>query len=192
MRSKNKKLLFIVFLCFASFAGLVAYAMQSGASTDVTSSATITPTTDGFRVDFQSPVAITEMEYNGNFVGPIEVQDGGLGNPVHIDEALSLIDKAIELKPEEPAFLDTKGLILMYAGRHQDAIPFMEKAVELSCEGPLYVMHLAYAQMKNGDSPTASSTFEKVRPQLMARRELLSEENKTFLDELDVKLGPSL
>ncbi len=171
--------------------GWAAYAKQSGAPVDLTSTAKITPTADGFQVDFPSPVNLGEIVYDGDYQGPFEVQTPATDGATQ--EAYALIDKALESKPDDPTLLDTKGLIHMKNGRPQDAIPLMERAVELTCEGPIYVLHLAFAQMKNGDNDKAVTTFEKVRPVLMTRTNLLLRDNKSMFDEMEMKLGgPSL
>ena len=162
-------------------------ARQSGVSVDVTSSATITPISGGFQVDFPSPLLLSEIVYDGNYQGPYEVF---CPSPSSTSlEAYALIDKALESEPDNPVFLDTKGLIHLKNGRPQDAIPLLERAVEISCEGPIYVLHLAYAQMKNNENEKSLATFEKVRSLLITRTDLLMRDNKAMLDEMEMRLG---
>jgi len=169
------------------FGNWISQARQSGSPVDATSTAKMTPIPGGFQVEFPNPVFLSEIVYNGNYQGPYEVScpsptDTGL-------EAYALIDKALDNDPDNPRFLDTKGLIHMKNDRSQDAIPLFERAVEITCEGPIYVLHLAYAQMVNGESEKAMTTFEKVRPVLMPRTDLLSRDNKAMFDVLEMRLG---
>jgi len=186
-----------VFLCFGIAAILtllgswISYARQSGAPIDATSTVRITPVAGGFQVDFPNPVFLSEIAYTGDYQGPYEVfcpspTDTGL-------EAYALIDKALESNPDDPTLIDTKGLIHMKNDRPQDAIPLFERAVEITCEGPIYVLHLAYAQMINGDNEKAMTTFEKVRSILVTRVDLLLRDNRAMFDELEMRIGgPSL
>ncbi len=50
--------------------------------------------------------------------------------PPKFDEALELIDRAIELSHGDAEFLDSKGEILVRAGRDEDAIILFEKAIQ--------------------------------------------------------------
>ncbi|MCL2303918.1 MAG: hypothetical protein FWC43_01090 [Planctomycetaceae bacterium] len=169
----------------------ISLARQSGTPVDVTDTAKITLITGGFHVDFPNPVSLSEITYTGDYQGPYDVSC-----PSAVDtslEAYALIDKALEGRPDDPTLLDTKGLIHLKNDRPQDAIPLFERAVEITCEGPIYVLHLAFAQMKNGENEKAVTTFEKVRPLLITRTDLLLRDNKAMFDELEMKLGaPSL
>ena len=169
------------------FLGWVSYARQAGTPVDVTGSASITPVTGGFQASFPNPVALSEIVYDGDYHGPYELVTPSSNDASQ--EAYDLIDKALENKPDDPTLLDTKGLIHMKNGRYQDAIPLLERAVEITCEGPIYVLHLAFAQMKNGENEKAVTTFEKVRPLLITRTDLLLRDNKAMYDEMEMKLG---
>ena len=169
------------------FGTWVSQARQSGSLVDVTNTAKITPVAGGFQVDFPSPILLSEIVYDGDFQGPFEVSS--TSGDSSFNEAYSLIDKALESKPDNPVLLDTKGLIHLKNGRPQDAIPLLERAVEITCEGPLYVLHLAFAQMKNGENEKALTTFEKVRSVLTTRSDILLRDSKAMFDELEMKLG---
>ncbi len=55
---------------------------------------------------------------------------------IQLDTALSLINRALECQPENPLFLNTKGLVLFKMGRKDEARPAFEKCFELhpNCE----------------------------------------------------------
>ena len=46
------------------------------------------------------------------------------------DEAYALIEKALRLKPEEPAFIDSMGWVLYRLNRYEEAIDYLERAFE--------------------------------------------------------------
>ena len=46
------------------------------------------------------------------------------------DEAYVLIEKALRLKPEEPAFIDSMGWVLYRMNRYEEAIDYLEQAFE--------------------------------------------------------------
>ena len=166
----------------------ISQARQSSAPVDVTGLATITPVAGGFQVEFSNPVSLSEIVYNGDYQGPYEVSaPSSFGGS--LQEAHALIDKALDKEPDNPRLLDTKGLIYLKNGQPQDALPLLERAVEITCEGPIYVLHLAFAQMKNGENEKAMTTFEKVRSVLLPRTDMLLRDNKAMFDELEMKLG---
>ncbi|MDR3111310.1 MAG: tetratricopeptide repeat protein [Planctomycetaceae bacterium] len=105
-------------------------------------------------------------------------------------EALRIIDDALSTdgRNEHVVLLDSKGLILMQAGNVAQAIPLFERCVELSCQGPLYVLHLADALAKTGNQDArAASWFHKVRNDLSANSSFLMKDNKEMFDNLDKK-----
>ncbi len=53
----------------------------------------------------------------------------GAGGPATLGEALSLAQRALTLAPEAPAVLDTTGWLLHRAGRWNEALPLLERAV---------------------------------------------------------------
>lgn len=165
-----------------------SFAQQAAAPVDITNSATFSPIPQGFQVSFPNPVSLTSIAYNGPYQGPYEVVEAPT-NTGGMNEALSLIDKALDIKPDDPTLLDTKGLIYLKNNRPLEAIPHLERAVELTCEGPIYVLHLAYAQLKAGDSDKAEVTINKVRANLTPKIDQLSDDNKQMLNELEMKLG---
>lgn len=97
-------------------------------------------------------------------------------------KGLALIDAALGKAPEQPTLLDTKGLILVANGQPEEALPLMERACELTCEGPLFVMHYAYALLKSGDIENARMQFFQVSPLINRDRQL--KEDQRMFDEL--------
>lgn len=53
------------------------------------------------------------------------------------EEALELIGKALTLKPEEPAILDSMGWVLFKMGRHAEALGYLRQAYERMPDGEI-------------------------------------------------------
>ena len=100
------------------------------------------------------------------------------------DRAIEIVDAALETRKDNVALLDTKGLILLNSGNPTEAIPFLERAVVLSCELPIYCMHLAYALHLEGRPGQVRRYFDPARPQLMDAAPTMTKENKEMFDEL--------
>ena len=105
------------------------------------------------------------------------------------DAALDLINTALQEWPEHLVLMDTKGLIMMNSGNPAQAVPLFERCVELSCQGPLYVLHLASALSALGQDQRASDWFNKARSDLEANSDSLLKENKEMFDTLQQKYG---
>lgn len=103
--------------------------------------------------------------------------------------ALAMVDNALSAKVDDVNLLDTKGLILLNADRAADAIPVLEKAVTLSCEGPVFVLHLVKALDQNGDEGRARQRFTSAQSILNGARDSFSRDNQQMLQELKAKYG---
>lgn len=104
-------------------------------------------------------------------------------------EALDVVDKALENRLDNVTLLDTKGVILMNDGRPDEAVPVLERAVTLSCQGPIYMLHLASALDMDGQETRSRDWFEKARPLLEATTNKLSRDTKEMFDNLKMKFG---
>jgi len=96
-----------------------------------------------------------------------------------------MIDKALEQAPNSPALLDTKGLIFLIQGKPAEAVPLFEKAVQNSAQSPLYVMHLAVAQLRDGETEKAKINYDSVKTLFEDNRENMSNSNRAYVEELD-------
>ncbi|MDR2345599.1 MAG: hypothetical protein LBE18_06000 [Planctomycetaceae bacterium] len=105
------------------------------------------------------------------------------------DGAIEMVNRALETKVDDLNLLDTKGLILLNADRAADAIPILERAVTLSCEGPLYVLHLIKALDQNGDVGRAKQRFSAAQSILNGARDAFSKDNQVMLQELKTRYG---
>ena len=106
------------------------------------------------------------------------------------DRALEAVNAALETRRDNVVLLDTKGLILLNSGNPEEAIPVLEQAVVLSCQLPIYCMHLAFALHQASRSGQARRFFDPVRDQLIEAGPDMTQENKAMLDELLLVLPP--
>lgn len=60
----------------------------------------------------------------------------------NLDEALSMIERAIGLSPDSGYIIDSLGWALFRLGRYEEAVPHMERAVELMAVDPVVNDHL--------------------------------------------------
>ncbi|MDT8438670.1 MAG: tetratricopeptide repeat protein [Wenzhouxiangellaceae bacterium] len=66
------------------------------------------------------------------------------------NEALRLIETALALDPDNAAIIDSMGWVLFRLGRPDEALPYLERAVELEPH-PEIVAHLIEARLATGD-----------------------------------------
>jgi len=108
--------------------------------------------------------------------------------PERSEEAHRIIDRAIELAGEQPAFLDTKGMIFVYGGQPEQAVPFLQTAAFSTNSDPRYQFHLAVAHVRNGDLDKARDALQEAnRGDLKSR--FLTEMDLQLLAELQEKLN---
>ncbi|MGH1440206.1 MAG: tetratricopeptide repeat protein [Cellvibrionaceae bacterium] len=74
------------------------------------------------------------------------------------DEAYTLIKKAIELKPNDPAIMDSMGWVLFKLGRTDEAIDYLRRAFELFPD-PEVAAHLGEALWTNGKKQEARTIW---------------------------------
>ena len=93
-----------------------------------------------------------------NYVGYMFAEKG-----VRLDEAQRLIQKALELEPENGYYIDSLGWAYYQQGRYYDAVRELRRAVELTRgkEDAVIYDHLGEAYLKAGDEPAALSAWEK-------------------------------
>ncbi len=72
-----------------------------------------------------------------NYLGYSYVEMG-----TNLDEALSMIERAVEGRPDDGYITDSLGWVLYRLGRYQEAVPPMERAAELLPIDPIVNDHL--------------------------------------------------
>jgi tetratricopeptide (TPR) repeat protein len=78
----------------------------------------------------------------------------------NLDEALTLLDEALAINPEDPAALYEKSRILMAKGRNDEALPLARKAMELDPENKWYKVLFANAAKANENYAEYISVYE--------------------------------
>ncbi|MCL2709505.1 MAG: hypothetical protein FWE95_01375 [Planctomycetaceae bacterium] len=105
-------------------------------------------------------------------------------------KALEVVDKALETNRDNFTLLDTKGLIYLNASEPALAIPVLQRAVELSCQLPIYCMHLSYALHLDGRPAQARRYFDNARESLIPLVPNMTKENKAIYDVLQNNIPP--
>ena len=68
----------------------------------------------------------------------------------NLDEAISYIEKAVELRPNSGFFADSLGWVHYRLGAYDDAVLWLEKAIQLEPRDPVIVEHLGDAYWRVG------------------------------------------
>jgi tetratricopeptide (TPR) repeat protein len=82
-------------------------------------------------------------------------------------EALGYIQRALQLRPQDPAVMDSMGWVLYRMGRHQEALRYLQAALELADDAEI-AAHLGEVLWVTGDQKGALEVWEqglKVNPE---------------------------
>jgi len=109
--------------------------------------------------------------------------------PGRRQEALQHIDQAIALAGEQPALLDTKGMILVEAGRFEEAVKCLKQAASVRSPDPRYTFHLALAYYRSGDLGQAEEEFRRVDPKGL-NEQILTDTDRQMLAEMQRRFRP--
>ncbi|HHQ42631.1 MAG TPA: tetratricopeptide repeat protein [Chromatiales bacterium] len=74
-------------------------------------------------------------------------------------EALGYIQRALELRPDNPAIIDSMGWVQYRLGNHERALEYLRRAYELS-QDPEIAAHLGEVLWVMGDRPAARKVWE--------------------------------
>jgi len=91
-----------------------------------------------------------------NFMAYTMANNGG-----DLEEAERFSRRALELKPESPAFLDSLGWVLFKKGKAEDGAEVLERAVDAGPEDPTLLEHLGDVSAKLGRKPRAQECFTR-------------------------------
>jgi tetratricopeptide (TPR) repeat protein len=80
---------------------------------------------------------------------------------VKLEEALGLIQKAVSIQPENPAFLDSLGWVLFRLGRAGQAESYLVRAAQGSRDDATVLEHLGDVQAKLGQRTEALKSYRK-------------------------------
>jgi tetratricopeptide (TPR) repeat protein len=109
--------------------------------------------------------------------------------PADRDEAIRLIDRAIEIMGKDPGLLDTKGAILVYSSRPAQAVPLLESAIQGDNADPRHHFHLAVAYRDLGKLDQAKAQL-KIALDRQLDRQLLMPTDQRLLAEMRSALSP--
>lgn len=104
-------------------------------------------------------------------------------------DALTYVDRAIELSGSTPNLLDTKGTILIQLDRSAEAVAVLDRAVAGNVHDPRYLLHLAVACDRVNDNTKAKEMLKKALDDGLLQRPglILTTTDKTWLNELRKK-----
>lgn len=102
--------------------------------------------------------------------------------PHRINEALPLLQKAINLNPGNPAYMDSLGWLLFKLGRNQEAISMLDKAYNLSGDNEI-AAHLGEVLWSSGKKDAAKAIWSKA---------LLSSQDASTIHDTMVRLNVPL
>jgi exosortase len=80
-----------------------------------------------------------------------------------IAEALTTVNRALEKFGSDVALLDTKGQLLVLAGRSQEGLALLTEAVSAQGSDPLLLLHLANAYLAAGKTAEARTAYRRAR-----------------------------
>ncbi|MEO8505488.1 MAG: tetratricopeptide repeat protein [Acidobacteriota bacterium] len=80
----------------------------------------------------------------------------------NLQEALSMAERAVELDPDNGAYVDSLGWAHFQLGQYDRARQYLERAAGLMPEDPTVCEHLGDTYAKVGDTQKARSTYRKV------------------------------
>ena len=101
-----------------------------------------------------------------NYLGYLDAEAG-----VNLEEAKRLIERALQLDPDNGAYVDSLGWVYYKMGRLDDAIAYLERASRLLDSDPVIFDHLGDAYFKQSDVERAMTNWRKalkLNPELAA------------------------
>ena len=78
-----------------------------------------------------------------------------------LEEALTLIQRAVSIQPENPAFQDSLGWVLYRLGRAEQAESYLVRAAQGSRDDATVLEHLGDVQAKLGQRTEALKSYRK-------------------------------
>jgi tetratricopeptide (TPR) repeat protein len=79
----------------------------------------------------------------------------------HLPDALKLIEKAVQLSPGNPAYLDSQGWALFRLGHPQQAKPLLEEALRMVPDDPTLLEHSGDIYVSLGQTQQALDAYYK-------------------------------
>jgi Flp pilus assembly protein TadD len=110
-----------------------------------------------------------------NYIGYTLVEEN---EPGDLAEAEPLLQRAVDLRPDDGAIADSYGYCLFKLGRIPDALAELQRADRLSPGDPVILSHLGDALLGSGKKAEALSAFRHALSRLQQRRGDAGEEPK--------------
>ena len=101
-------------------------------------------------------------------------------------EALECIERAIQIVGPQPGLLDTKGMILVFEKKPDEAVPLLEEAAAMPQADPRYSFHLAVAYDRAGQAEKARAALLAARKGNLTRQ-VLTPLDRQMLADLEKK-----
>ena len=111
-------------------------------------------------------------------------------DPKRIKEALDYANRAVALKPDQPDFLDTRGMVHLVDARPTLAIDDFQRAVAIDPSSGSKYFHLAQAYLAVGDKNRARQSLDSAKSAGFTKSSLHALEQRNYQIVLD-KLGSS-
>lgn len=129
------------------------------------------------------------LEVNGqnvlalNFIGYTYAEQGK-----NLDEAQTLIEKAIQLKPTDGYILDSLGWVHFQKGAIDQAEAIIEKANRMSPNEPTIIEHLGDIQLKKKNNAKAKAYFETAL-EIINKKNDPESQDQDQIKRLQTKIG---
>lgn len=107
--------------------------------------------------------------------------------PGRENEALLHINQAIEIQGEQPALLDTKGMVLVHSGKADEAVDLLKQATFVPNADPRFSFHLAVAYQRTGQTDEARDALQLARDRDLEGT-ILTAMDRKLLEELAEEL----
>lgn len=108
---------------------------------------------------------------------------------LRLEEARALIQRALELRPQDPATMDSMGWVLYRMGQHQEALRYLQSAYALNRDAEI-AAHLGEVLWVSGDREQARKVWRealKIKPEDAVLRDTLQRFN---ISPADVPQAP--
>ena len=103
-------------------------------------------------------------------------------------EALELINRAIDIHGPQPILRETKGEILLRGNRVEEALPLIQEAASSAAPDPRVLLHLADAYLRTGKFDEAGKAFKDAKQGNVSQK-LLTPADRALIKDLGDKLA---
>lgn len=95
------------------------------------------------------------------------------------EEALELIQQALELRPDDVFILDSMGWVQYRLGKHENAVKYLRRALELKMDAEI-AAHLGEVMWVSGDKNGAREIWQRALEASKGRKEVLRQVMERF------------